>query len=102
MKITIGSLKGSIREYEHLLRKKLDFDKHYRVIADEVREYDGLGGKKSSYHIFLDELVDVEVDSIEELFGLFDEFEEGMGRGFGHITVNVKTGEVQILDSWIE
>jgi hypothetical protein len=99
MKISISSMRGSIKNYQDLLSKKLDFDKHYKVLRDEMIQYEYMS---KPFHNFADCLEDVEVNSIEELFDLFSEFDGGMGPDYGHVTVDVKENWVQILDSWIE
>lgn len=98
MKLSLRSLGGSIKDYKHMLEKKLDFDNIYNVIKDEMIM--NAWGEGKHKHIFLDEL-QIEVGSLEELFAIFSEFDEGMGYG-GHITVDVKDNIVYILDTWIE
>lgn len=98
MKLKIRSLAGSIEKYEDLLNNKLDWDKHYHVHYSGIRD----NGYGVSTKVEWDELKDVEVDSLEHLFDIFEEFKEGMGEGFGHITVDVKEGIIYVLDSWVE
>jgi hypothetical protein len=95
MKVSIQSLKCDLLQYKRLLERKVDWDKHLNVaftwdnpITKEVMQ---------NY-----ELRDVEVNSAEELFNLFSEFDEGMGPRSGHITIDVAGNIVYILDTWIE
>uniref|UniRef100_A0AB39C7G7 Uncharacterized protein n=1 Tax=Bacillus phage KoopaTroopa TaxID=3234046 RepID=A0AB39C7G7_9CAUD len=99
MKISIASLGGSIKDYEELLKDKVDFEKHYVVIRDEMI-YNAWGEGKHK-HCFADELKDVEVESLEELFAIFEGFRDWSGFA-GQLTVDVTNNIVYVLDTWIE
>lgn len=91
---------NTLESYKELLAKKVDFDKHYTLYNSY--EWVNYYNKEDKKMIYSYELRDVEVNSIEDLFDIFSEFEEGMGEGYGHITVDVKNNIVYILDHWIE
>jgi type II secretory pathway component HofQ len=101
VKISIRSMRdNTLKSYKELLEKKVDFDKHYTLYNsyESVNYYN----QEDKTMVYLYELKDVEVNTIEELFDIFSEFEAGMGEGYGHITIDVKNNIVYILDHWIE
>jgi len=95
MKLSIRSLGGLVKDYEPFIGGKVDYFKHYNITHDEIRK-DGYG---KDYHFISDELKDVEVETLEELFEIFKPLSEFYA---GQITVDVHNNIVWILDSWIE
>lgn len=94
MKVSIRSLAGDLKRYKSLLEKKMDYEKHLNLASVWVHPQ-----TKVEHRIY--ELKDVEINSLEELFAIFDEFREDFGYG-GHITIDVKKNIVYVLDSYIE
>ena len=100
MLISIRSLAGSVEKYKDLFSKKLDYDKHYNIVREGIipNPYNPEGpGQK----FIVDELKEVEVETLTDLFDIFEGFREGMGYG-GHFTVDIEENIVYVLDSWIE
>jgi hypothetical protein len=93
MKVTIRSLGGAfIRDYKEMLEKKLDYKAHYNVYMSKWL---------NNQEYKLDELKDVEINSIEELYKIFNEF-EGFSYPDCQIAIDVKSNIVYIFDTWVE
>lgn len=90
MKISIRSLGGKfLHEYrDALISKGIDYDKHVNIpFPDRSPEFQ--------------ELKDVEINSIEELFEIFKDF-EGFSYPDCQIAIDVKNKIVNIFDTWVE
>jgi hypothetical protein len=92
VKFSIRALKGDISRYKELLEKKFNYDKHYNV-------YKRLWLNNFEYK--LDELKDVEVKTVEELFNTFKEF-EGFSYDDCQIAIDVNENIIYIFDRYVE
>jgi len=89
MKVSVRSLGGKfLHEYrDALISKGIDFDKHLNEVSPRNPEYK--------------ELKDVEFNSLEELFAIFEDF-EGFSFSECQIAIDVKNKIVNIFDTWVE
>lgn len=96
MKVSIRSMKGSINEYRPLLEPQLDFDKHYNV----YREFYHSWHKRT---VTLDELKDVEIKDLEQLFAIFKHFKD-FETSFreGELVINMEENAVYLFNHWVE
>jgi hypothetical protein len=92
MKFSIRALDGNIRRYKELLEKKFDYEKHYNVYQTVWM---------MNVEIALDELKDVEIETVEELFNAFKEF-EGYSYDDCQIAIDVNANIVYIFNRYVE
>lgn len=92
MKFSIRALDGNIEQYKELLEKVFDYEKHYNVWSSRWmmhREYK------------FDELKDVEIETVEELFNAFKDF-EGFSYDDCQIAIDVNRNIVYIFNRYVE
>jgi hypothetical protein len=92
MKVTIRALDGRVSQYKELLEKKFDYEKHYNV-------YDTYWMMNTQYK--LDELKDVEINTVEELFNAFKDF-EGYSYDNCQIAIDISQNIVYIFNRYVE
>lgn len=92
MKFSIRALDGNIRQYKEFLEKKFDYDKHYNV-------YEIVWMMGVEYQ--LDELKEIEVKTVEQLFDSFKEF-EGYSYDDCQIAIDVNANIVYIFNRYVE
>lgn len=89
MKVIIRSLGGRfLHEYrDALISKAIDYDKHLNTPYPDNPSFQ--------------ELKDVEIKSLEELFDIFKDF-EGFSYPDCQIAIDVKNKIINIFDTWVE
>ncbi|UUV46805.1 hypothetical protein [Bacillus phage vB_BanS-Thrax4] len=92
MKISIRALSGSIEKYRKRLEKHFDYKKHYNIYHTKTL-------MRGNYNF--DELKDVEIETVEELFTAFKEF-DGFSYDDCQIAIDVADNIVYIFDRYVE
>ncbi|AKO92003.1 hypothetical protein BEH_07750 [Priestia filamentosa] len=92
MKISIRALDGDISQYKELLEKSFDYERHYNV-------YHTKWIMRTEYK--LDELKDVEINTVKELFDAFKEF-EGYAYDGCQLAVNIDANIIYIFNRSVE